>query len=80
MDQEVGIVRTNQRLERASRRLELFHDEIDMLWRESLPSRELIELRNLSLIGTLVVEDALLQTSNTGLHFNLDLIEDDTPQ
>jgi L-aspartate oxidase len=80
MDQEVGIVRTNQRLERASRRLELFHDEIDMLWRECIPSRELIELRNLSLIGTLVVEDALLQTSNSGLHFNLDLIEDDMPQ
>ena len=80
MDQEVGIVRTNQRLERASRRLELFHDEIDMLWRECLPSRELIELRNLSLIGTLVVEDALLQTSNTGLHFNLDLIKGDRPQ
>ena len=80
MDQEVGIVRTNQRLERASRRLELFHDEIDLLWRECLPSRELIELRNLSLIGTLVVEDALLQTSNTGLHFNLDLKKDDRPQ
>jgi L-aspartate oxidase len=80
MDQEVGIVRTNQRLERASRRLELFHDEIDMLWRECIPSRELIELRNLSLIGTLVVEDALLQTSNSGLHFNLDLIEDGMPQ
>lgn len=80
MDQEVGIVRTNQRLERASRRLELFHDEIELLWRECLPSRELIELRNLSLIGTLVVEDALLQTSNTGLHFNLDLKKDDRPQ
>ena len=80
MDQEVGIVRTTQRLERASRRLELFHDEIDLLWRECLPSRELIELRNLSLIGTLVVEDALLQTSNTGLHFNLDLKKDDRPQ
>ena len=36
MDQEVGIVRTNQRLERASRRLELFHDEIDMFL-ERLP-------------------------------------------
>ncbi|MDB2335478.1 L-aspartate oxidase [Candidatus Poseidonia alphae] len=80
MDQEVGIVRTNQRLERARRRLELFHDEINLLWRECLPSRELIELRNLSLIGTLVVEDALLQTSNTGLHFNLDLKKDDRPQ
>jgi len=80
MEQEVGIVRTNQRLKRASRRLNLLHDEIDRLWRQSLPSRELIELRNLSLIGTLVVDDALLQTSNTGLHFNLDLIEDGRPQ
>lgn len=80
MDQEVGIVRTNQRLKRASRRLNLFHDEIDRLWRHSLPSREIIELRNLSLIGTLVVDDALRQKTNTGLHFNLDLIEDDRLQ
>jgi L-aspartate oxidase len=80
MDQEVGIVRTNQRLKRAARRLSLFHEEIDRLWRHSLPSRELIELRNLSLIGTLVVDDALRQGRNVGLHFNLDLIQDDRPQ
>lgn len=80
MDQEVGIVRTNQRLKRAARRLDLFHEEIDRLWQHSLPSRELIELRNLSLIGTLVVDDALRQGRNVGLHFNLDLIQDGRPQ
>ena len=77
MSQEVGIVRSNQRLRRAKRRLELLENEVDLLWKASLPSREIVELRNLALIGRLVVEDALEQRQNAGLHFNIDLVKHD---
>jgi len=77
MSQEVGIVRTNQRLKRAKRRLSLFNEEIDLIWRASRPAREIVELRNLALIGRLVVDDALSKKANAGLHYNIDLVKDD---
>ena len=80
MSQEVGIVRSNQRLKRAKRRLDLLGNEVEMMWKTSLPSRELVELRNLCLIGKLVVEDALERTENRGLHYNADLVKDGRPE
>ena len=78
MTEEVGIVRSNQRLKRAQRRLNLLHDEVDLMWKTARPTREIVELRNLCLIGQLVVNDALSRTENRGLHYNVDLIRDDT--
>ena len=80
MSQEVGIVRSNQRLRRAQRRLMLLNEEIDRIWKASLPSRAIIELRNLALIGHLVVCNALEQTANAGLHYNVDLVKGDTTE
>ncbi len=80
MSQEVGIVRSNQRLRRAERRLALLNKEIELIWKGSLPSRAIVELRNLALIGHLVVTDALEQQQNRGLHFNVDLVKDGTPE
>jgi len=80
MSQEVGIVRSNQRLRRAERRLALLNKEIELIWKGSLPSRAIVELRNLALIGHLVVTDALEQHQNRGLHFNVDLVKDGTPE
>lgn len=77
MSQEVGIVRSNQRLRRAQRRLVLLNEEIDRIWKASLPSREIVELRNLALIGHLVVNNALEQKKNAGLHYNVDLAKAD---
>jgi len=73
MSQEVGVVRRFQRLERASRRLELLGEEVDLIWRNSLASREIVELRNLILVGQLVTSDALSRSENRGLHYNSDL-------
>lgn len=77
MSREVGIVRRFTRLHRASRRLELLSKEVDFIWRKALPSRQIVELRNLVLVGHLVTEDALNLTENRGLHYNKDLIEDE---
>ena len=76
MRYEVGVSRRFSRLERAIRRLRLLEKEIDAIWKSSLPSREIVELRNMILVGILVAEDAIMLQENKGLHFNKDLIED----
>ena len=76
MSQEVGIVRRFSRLNRAARRLELLGHEVDRLWRESIPTRSIIELRNLILVGQLVTKDAIARKENCGLHFNQDLVKE----
>ena len=74
MSSEVGIVRNNGRLNRAERRIKLLEKEIDIIWKSSIPSRQIVELRNLIQVANLVIEDALLRTENRGLHFNTDLV------
>lgn len=76
MTQEVGIVRRFSRLNRSARRLQLLGQEVDKLWRESIPTRSIIELRNLILVGQLVTEDAIARKENCGLHFNMDLVKE----
>ena len=74
MSSEVGIVRNNQRLNRASRRIKLLEKEINIIWKSSIPSRQIVELRNLIQVANLVIEDALNRGENRGLHYNTDLI------
>ena len=76
MTDDVGIVRNFDRLERAKRMLNLLSNEVDLLWRKSIPTRELVELRNLILVAMEITEDALNRTENRGLHWNKDLIEE----
>ena len=52
MTDDVGIVRSFDRLERARRMLNLLSSEVDLIWRKSTPTRELVELRNLVLVAT----------------------------
>ena len=74
MTDDVGIVRTFNRLERAKRMLVLLSNEVDLIWRRSIPTRELVELRNLVLLATHITEDAINRNQNRGLHWNKDLI------
>ena len=75
MSQEVGIVKRFDRLHRAQRRLSLLSEEVDLIWEGAAPSREIVELRNMTLVGQLVIEDSLLRKENKGLHFNADLTQ-----
>ncbi len=68
----VGIVRSDLRLERALKRLELIYIETEELYKKSLISRKLIELRNLINVGYLVIKMASNRKESLGLHYSID--------
>lgn len=72
MSDYVGIVRTNVRLERAMRRLDMLHVETEALYKETAVSPQLCELRNLITAAYLIVKGASFRKESRGLHFNTD--------
>jgi len=75
MSDYVGIVRNNERLGRANRRLDLLHEETEMLYQRTTVSPQLCELRNMITVAYLVVKSAELRKESRGLHYNTDYIK-----
>jgi len=72
MSDYVGIVRTDVRLQRALKRLDLLHEEIENLYETTSVSPQLCEARNLITVGYLIVKEAQFRKESRGLHFNTD--------
>lgn len=73
----VGVVRSDDRLTIARRRIDLLREQIDgYYWKYKL-NADLVELRNISLVADLIVRSALLRRESRGLHYNVDCPESD---
>lgn len=75
MSNYVGIVRSNERLLRAQKRMEVIRDEVEMHYHRHPVSKHLIELRNLVLVAQLIIRSALKRHESRGLHYSLDYPE-----
>ncbi len=72
MSDYVGIVRTDKRLERAMKRLDLLFTETEELYRTTKLSPQICELRNLITVAYLIVKGAQFRRESRGLHYNTD--------
>lgn len=76
MSSYVGIVRSDLRLERAMRRIDLIFHETEEFYRKTQVSREVCELRNVITCAYLTVKSAMIRKESRGLHFTTDYPEE----
>ena len=72
MSYYVGIVRSNLRLKRAMDRLEIIYEETEELYKKSILSKKLLELRNMINVGYLIIKSAQARRESVGLHYTVD--------
>lgn len=74
MTNYVGIVRSNERLKRAEKRLHVLYEDNKRLYDHSELSSDLCELRNLITTAYLITQFSKKRNENCGGFYNLDLV------
>lgn len=65
----VGIVRSDQRLNIAQQRMNALRKTVLALYWKSRLTQDLLELRNIVLVGKLIIDSALSRKESRGLHY-----------
>ena len=67
----VGIVRSNNRLKKAIKHLDLIYTEVEEFYKETKITTSLCELRNMINVSHLIINQSLDRTKNKGGYFNI---------
>lgn len=71
----VGIVRTDKRLERALRRVQMLGREVTDYYGNFRVTQDLLELRSLVMVAELIIKSGIARKESRGLHYSLDYPE-----
>ena len=73
MSDLVAIVRSNQRLQLAMKRLDVIYQETQQLYNNTVLSPQLCELRNVVAVAYLIIKQSMQRKENRGAFYNVDL-------
>ena len=65
----VGIVRSDVRLELAAERMQALQETVERLYWSCRLTQDILELRNIILVGRLVIAGAQSRKESRGLHY-----------
>jgi L-aspartate oxidase len=73
----VGIVRSDLRLERASKRMHTLFEETEAFYKKTKVFEEILEARNLIACSYIIIKSAKIRKESRGLHYTLNYPEPD---
>lgn len=68
----VGVVRSDERLRLAGKRIDMLLEEVEEFHEKFPPAFDALELRNLVTVANLMHKSATMRKESRGLHFNVD--------